>query len=163
MTKLHGQQDDLRMLRARAWVVPIASTLFASALATLPLVTPLAVLPPMGLLVLLSWRLLRPELWPIWVGLPLGFADDLLSGQPIGSAMGLWTISLIVLEMVDNRLVWRNYWRVALCVTGGWAVASVAGGGGSPSAVMPQMTVAILAFPLVQRACAVLDVWRLQW
>lgn len=169
MSRLYDQRADLRMLRARSWVIPIVSTLFGSALGLLPVVTTIALLPPIGLLVLLSWRLLRPELWPIWVGLPLGFADDLISGQPIGSAMALWTASLIVLEMVDNRLVWRNYWQewviaaalIALCVTGGWALATVAGGGGSPIVVVPQLIVAILCFPLIQRGCAVLDAWRL--
>lgn len=170
MSRLHDQRADLRLLRARAWIIPIASTLFGSALALLPTVSSIALLPPMGLLALLGWRLLRPELWPIWAALPLGFADDLFSGQPIGSAMGLWTASLIVLEMVDNRLVWRNYWQewviaaalITLCVTGGWALAIVAGGGGSPIVIVPQLIVAILCFPFVQRVCAMLDAWRLE-
>ena len=34
-------------------------------------------MPPFGLLVLLAWRLLRPELWRAWVGLPLGLPAEL--------------------------------------------------------------------------------------
>jgi hypothetical protein len=45
----------------RSQVTPIASTLFASALALLPIVSGAQLLPNFGLLALLSWRLLRPK------------------------------------------------------------------------------------------------------
>ena len=170
MRRLHGQQSDLRMLRARARIVPVVSTLAGSAVALLPLVATSAWVPPVGLLVLLSWRLLRPELWPVWIGLPLGLADDLVSGQPLGSAASLWTISLILLDITDIQLIWRDYWQewaiastfIALCICGGWAFAAFTGGGGSIAAIVPQLLAAIFLFPLVQRTCALLDRWRLE-
>lgn len=99
---------------------PIASVMLASALPVmLPLVANSAVVPPLGLLMFLAWRLLHPTLWPVWIGLPLGLWDDCLSGQPIGSAMGLWTIVMLVLDYVDQRTYWRGYWQ-------DWVIAGAA-------------------------------------
>ena len=77
----------------------------------LPIVSSAPVLPPFGLLFLLAWRLLRPGLWPVWVGAPLGLFDDLLSGQPIGSAIALWSLALILIDIVEQRFLWRNLWQ----------------------------------------------------
>src|SRR3546814_17500225 len=73
-------------------------------------------MPPVGLLLLLSWRLLRPDLWRTWIGVPLGLFDDIASGQPIGSAMCLWTVKLIGIDAVEHPMVWRSYrqdWLIA--------------------------------------------------
>ena len=35
--------------------------------------------------------------------------DDLYSGQPFGSAIMLWSIAAIALEIVETRLPWRNF------------------------------------------------------
>src|SRR3546814_19082335 len=62
-------------------------------------------------MVLLAWRLLRPESLKIWSPVLLGLFDDLLSGQPFGSAMLLWTICFFVIELIEIRLVFRDFWQ----------------------------------------------------
>ncbi|MFD2501348.1 rod shape-determining protein MreD [Rhizorhabdus histidinilytica] len=91
-------------------IVPILSTLAGSATALLPIVATEPIVPPFGLMMLLAWRLLRPEIWPVWVALPLGLADDLISGHYLGTAMILWTIAFLSLEWVDQALRWRDSW-----------------------------------------------------
>jgi rod shape-determining protein MreD len=90
--------------------VPIATVMFASALPLmLPLVANSPVLPPLGLLFFLCWQLLRTEMWPVWIGLPLGLWDDLFSGQPIGTAVGLWTLASIAIHYSSQRIYWRGF------------------------------------------------------
>lgn len=160
----------LRRLRRRAAAVPVVSTIGGSALALLPVVTEVPVLPPFGLLMLLGWRLLRPELWQAWAGLPLGLADDLLSGRPLGTSMVLWTAILLAVEATEDRMVWRGRaeeWLLAaiacgVATMGQWAVARFTGGGSPLRVTAPALAAAILCFPLAQRVCATLDRWRLR-
>ncbi len=162
--------DRARLLPPRARLVPIASTLLGSLTQALPLVATAPVMPPFGLLMLLGWRLLRPELWHAWVALPLGLFDDLAGGHPLGSATTLWTGGFLVLDMLDDRLVWRDYWiewlvatgLIVWCLIGGWAVATFTDGENTLSGVIPQMLVTIFCFPAIVRLCAVLDRWRLR-
>jgi len=84
--------------------VPVATVLIASALPLmLPLVASSPVLPPLGLLFFLCWQLLRTEMWPVWIGLPLGLWDDLFSGAPIGTAVFLWTAASIAIAYLSQR------------------------------------------------------------
>ncbi|BBD97722.1 rod shape-determining protein MreD [Sphingobium amiense] len=155
--------------RFRLEATPILTVLIGSALTALPLVAQSPVMPPFGLLILLSWRLLRPELWRAWIGVPLGLMDDMLSGQPIGSAMFLWTVTLIGIDAIEHRMVWRGYrqdWLIAtlaviFCLSGGLFFARIAGGGSVRFALIaPQMIWTILLFPFVVRQCARVDRWR---
>lgn len=158
-------------LRVRG--TPIATVMLGSLLPSLiPAVALSPAVPPLGLMMLLGWRLLRPELWPLWIGLPLGFFDDIVTGHPVGTAMCLWTMVLIVIDSVSIRLIWRDYWQ-------DWLIASAAiigvtamswlfmktfgsGGGGGPlTHQLPQVLLSVLTFPLVARQCARLDRWRL--
>jgi len=151
-----------------ARAVPAGTTLLASALSALPMVSDAPALPPLGLLTVLSWRLLRPELWGAWIALPLGLADDLLTGQVPGTAMASWTILFLFLDIVDERLMFRDYmldWTIAAigicaCITGAVLAAGI--GSGSLHIFVPQMLLAILCFPFVERICAAIDRWRLQ-
>lgn len=157
----------LALLRARS--VPIISTMAGSATALLPMVVTSPQVPPLGLLILLGWRLLRPELWPAWIALPLGLFDDVLSGQPLGSAMCLWTALLLALDLVDANLVWRDYWidwavasaAIILCIIGGFWFTGLNQSGISLMILLPQIVFSILCFPLVVRMCVRLDRWRL--
>jgi rod shape-determining protein MreD len=132
-------------------------------------VAPLPVIPPLGLLTLLAWRLLRPELWAPWVALPLGLADDLLSGQTLGTGVVTWTLCLLLVDAVEGRLLWRDYWQewlmaaalIAFAILAGWAIARWTGGAAPVALVLPQLAASILCFPIVGRVCAVLDRWRL--
>lgn len=160
----------LRRLRRRAAAVPVLSTLAGSATVLLPVVAPVPLLPPFGLLMLLGWRLLRPELWPAWVGLPLGLADDLMSGRPLGTAAVAWTLVLLSIDATEDRMAWRGRgeeWLIATLACGvttlwNWAIAHATGGNGPLRVTTPIVLASALAFPLVQRACARLDRWRLR-
>ncbi|WP_157220314.1 rod shape-determining protein MreD [Flavisphingomonas formosensis] len=171
MNAIRTPDEAIVALPARAWIVPVASTVAGSAVtALLPYVALSPSLPPFGLLMLLGWRLLRPELWRVWVALPLGLADDLLTGRPPGSAMTLWTLLFLMLDMVDSRFLWRDHWQdwllaavsIAFAIAGGWAIAAFQGGGGTIWVVMPQIVMTIFCFPLAERLCAALDRWRLR-
>jgi rod shape-determining protein MreD len=161
--------DERLLVPLRARVVPVASTIMGSMLAALPYVGDAPLLPPFGLLMLLGWRLLRPELWQAWVALPLGLFDDLMSGQPLGSGMTLWTIVLLTLDLSENRSVWHDYWHdllnsaiaLGFCLFGGWAVVAFTSGAGNVLTVLPQLAFAILAMPMAIRIVAKLDRYRL--
>jgi len=169
MSRAIRSDRELRVAQVRGQVLPVISTLLGSAMTLLPMIAAAPVLPPFGLLMLLSWRLLRPELWPIWIGVPLGLADDLLSGQPLGSAMLLWTIALLVIDQFDRRILFRDYWQdwliaalaIIICLVGGLFTANAAGGNAELQLIVPQLLTSIIVFPIVARLCAMLDRWRL--
>jgi rod shape-determining protein MreD len=135
----------------------------------LPIIATAPVMPPWGLLVLLAWRMLHRNLWPVWMGIPLGVFDDIFSGQPLGSAMMLWTLALLGLDVLDRRMIWRDFWQewgiagalVAAMLLLQLLISYATGGATNPLLLLPQMLLSILAFPLVARTCAMLDDWRL--
>lgn len=150
--------------------IPIISTLIGSLTPVLPIISTAPAMPPWGLLVFLAWRMLHRNLWPVWMGLPLGFFDDMFSGQPLGSAMMLWTLALLGFDILDRRMIWRDF-RLEWAIAGGLTIAilmvqlviAFAGGGATnPLLLFPQMVISCLAFPLVARSCAALDEWRLR-
>lgn len=150
-----------------AIVVPWLTVMLGSLSPTWPLIASAPLLPPMGFLILLAWRQLRPGLLPVWVGLPLGFFDDLYSGQPLGSAILLWSIALIILEVIELRFPWRNFlsdWLVAaalLLVYLPTAMGLSQGAAPSPLVLAPQLLISIFAYPLVGRLVALFDRVRL--
>ena len=149
--------------------VPWVTILLASVLPGWLLIASAPVLPPLGFLVFLGWRQLRPGLLPIWSGLPLGLFDDLFSGQPFGSAVLLWSLAAIVLDVVESRLPWRNFlteWLVAIGLIVGYVVFCVAltnltGAHAPMRIVVPQIVISVLAYPLVGRFVAMADRFRL--
>ncbi|MFM9977194.1 MAG: rod shape-determining protein MreD [Sphingomonadaceae bacterium] len=146
--------------------IPVASVMITSLAPLLPVIVTMPIVPPLGFMMLLAWRLMRTDLWPAWGALPLGLFDDLFSGQPIGSAMASWTLALIAIDMVDTRAIWRDYrqdWALAAALIVAqllWSLV-LAGGGMSPILLVPQMLLAILAFPMCARIAAALDRWRI--
>lgn len=157
--------------RLRLAAFPILSVMIASALPMmLPIIAAWAWLPPIGLALFLAWRLLHPTLWPVWIGLPLGLWDDLVSGQPVGSAMGLWTITLIAIDFIDQRTYWRGYWQDWLIAGIAMSVIIVAGAmlahpGAHPLTLLTfvdlQVIVTVLVYPFMVRVAAWLDSIRL--
>ncbi|HWJ68922.1 MAG TPA: rod shape-determining protein MreD [Sphingobium sp.] len=149
---------------------PIISVLLGSMIVALvPVVAQAPLLPPFGLMIFLGWRVLRPDIWPLWAGAPLGLFDDVMSGQPIGSAIFLWTAILLLLDVENQRHVWRDYWHgwftatlaLGLALTGGWFFVHIGGHGGSLVQILPQLAYSVGLFPLIVRLCAALDRWRL--
>lgn len=149
--------------------VPWLSIMLASVLPSWLFLASAPYVPPFGFLTLLAWRQLRPGLLPVWAGLPLGFFDDLYSGQPLGSAILLWSIAMIVLELIELRFPWRNFaleWAVATALIVVYIVAALgaanAGGGSAHIAFLaPQIILAVLVYPFVGRVVAGLDRFRL--
>ncbi|MFS0848671.1 rod shape-determining protein MreD [Novosphingobium panipatense] len=127
------------------------------------------VLPPLGFLIFLAWRQVRPGLLPMWAGLPLGLFEDLFSGSPYGTAVLLWSLAAIVLNDVENRLPWRNFlteWLVAIGLIVGYIVlclgiSNLAGASVPVRATMPQIVISVMCYPLVGRFVALMDRVRL--
>jgi rod shape-determining protein MreD len=149
--------------------IPWLSVMLASVLPALCFVASAPVLPPFGFMALLAWRQLRPGLLPVWAGLPLGFFDDLYSGQPLGSAILLWSGTMILLEAIEARFPWRAFlleWLVAAVLIMVYALACLAAanlaGAHAPIAVLaPQVILGVLLYPVIGRIVAALDRLRL--
>lgn len=152
---------------AVAIAVPWLTVMLGSLSPTWPLIASAPLLPPLGFLILLAWRQLRPGLLPVWAGLPLGLFDDLYSGQPLGSAILLWSMALIVLEVIELRFPWRNFfldWLVAAgLILAYLPVAMGLATGKAPSLLVlaPQLLLSILGYPLIGRLVALFDRMRL--
>lgn len=108
------------------WLAPV-TVMLGSLLTLIPIVATVPFLPPFGLMLLIAWRLRRPDCFKTWAAVPLGLFDDLVSGQPLGSAMLLWTIAYLAIDIIDARLVWRSFWHDFAIAAGGVAFALVAG------------------------------------
>ncbi len=163
-TRLNREPSALRKA-----AVPIASVLMGSLTPLVPLISSAPVLPPFGLMVLIAWQVLRPGLWPVWAGVPFGIFDDIFSGQPVGSAVLMWSVLLIAIDLIDQRYIWRNYWQdwfiaavsIILALAGGLAINNFLASDMRLSVLYPQMILAIFTFPLVLRLVARLDHIRL--
>jgi rod shape-determining protein MreD len=149
--------------------LPWASVMISSILPGLLLIASAPILPPLGFLAFVSWRQLRPGLMPVWAGLPLGFFDDLYSGQPAGSAVLLWSLAAIVLDEIEERLPWRKFlteWLVAMALILGYIVlslfiANIAGASTPLHVIVPQIVISLLFYPFVGRLVALADRIRL--
>jgi rod shape-determining protein MreD len=143
--------------------VPALSVVIASTFAVWPVIASFPVFPPLGLLMLLGWRLSRPLGLPVWAALPLGLYDDLLSGQPLGNAMLFWTLCFFMIDLIDQRVVFRDFWQdwliaggsICFCLILGRLVASPLAAH-VDTLLMLQIAVTTLLFPLATRICTML-------
>ncbi len=150
-------------------VVPALSVLAGSFCSLLPIISDTGWAPDFGFLMLIGWRLLRSDAGPAWWAAPLGLANDLITGSPIGQSITLWTAAMILLDIADRRTMWRDYWiewvmAAVLIVINEWFEWRVASWGGArmPLAVMaPAVLVSIVAFPAAGGLVHLLDRWRL--
>ena len=155
--------------RKGVMLIPAASVVAASALAVLPIVAHRAVFPDFGFLMLIAWRLLRADAWPAWWAAPLGFVNDLLTGMPIGLSVTMWTAVMLVMDLVDRRTMWRDYWiewalatvLVLVAETAEWKVAAWSGAPVPFLQIVPAVLISILAFPLFAFLASRIDRWRL--
>lgn len=152
-----------------AFGLPWLSIMLGSLSPWLPIITSAPVLPPFGFMMMVAWRLPRSGLLPLWAGLPLGFFDDLYSGQPMGSGVLLFSVTLIAIELLEARFPWRSFlldWLTASAIIAPYVVlAALLSGGISGfvqlSVIVPQVLVAIVLYPVVARLVAQLDRLRL--
>ena len=152
-----------------AYAIPWVSVMAGSLLPQLPIASAVPLVPPLGFLMLLSWRFVRPGLLPVWAGFPLGLFDDLFSGQPFGSAMVLWSLTMIGLEILEARFPWRGFyqdWLVAGLVAAWYLVMAALFSGGRIGGTMmlvlvPQLVLTLALIPVLARFTAGLDRFRL--
>jgi rod shape-determining protein MreD len=149
--------------------VPAATVVAASLLSALPIVSTSGWYPDFGYLVLISWRLLRADPWPAWWAAPLGLVNDLFTGYPIGFSMALWSATMLVLDLIDRRTMWRDYWiewvlaAVLLTIDEWlqWRVAALVGARIPFSRMLPPLIISICVFPLSAWLVSRVDGWRL--
>ena len=169
MSRIAGSSREVAIRDLRFRFVPLLSTVAAILLALMPIVMTTPLLPDLGLLALLTWRLLRPEIWPARLALGLGLVNDLVAGLPLGQSMLLWTAIFLVLDLIDSRLGFRDYmmdWLIAagaifFHALGAWYIGLLMGSDVRFSILLPQIGLSILAYPIVARIVLALDRWRL--
>ncbi len=165
----YGSRINRTQSPLRASIVPYASILIASLLPLFLLADVMPLVPPLGFLLFLSWRIMRPGLLPMWVGVPLGAFDDLFSGQPFGSAILLWSLTMIAFEAIETRFPWRGFWQdwftaglaIVLYVLLAMAVSGAALTTHQLIAAVPQVLLSVLLYPIISRMVAWLDRFRL--
>jgi rod shape-determining protein MreD len=145
------------------WLAPL-SVVLGSLVTLVPVVAVVPFLPPFGLMMLLGWRMVRGDSMRVWAPVFLGLFDDMVSGQPMGSAMLLWTVCVLVIDVLDTRLVWRDFWQDWLIASGAIGFYLIVGrffaspfGAHVDTAMLFQILIASALFPLVYRFCAWLD------
>ncbi len=166
-----GQRGHIgRGPRAGADYIPAITVIFGSMISLLPIVSATGWWPDWGLMMLVAWRLLRADAWPAWWAAPLGFANDLIVGNPIGLSIALWAAIMIAMDILDRRTMWRDYWIewaiaalfVALAELAQWRVAAILGAS-VPLGMSagPAIIISILCFPVAAFIAARIDRWRL--
>lgn len=148
--------------------MPPVTVVLGSMITALPIITDYPILPPMGLLVLLAWRLIRPGYWAVWAGFPLGLIDDIFSGQPFGSAAFLWSVIFLLLEAVDRKAVRRDYWQdwliastaTIIVLIGAMLIVDFQSNLLRFDLLVPQILLSVLLYPFVARLIGAIDNWR---
>lgn len=169
MSRIALTSGDVTRKHLRRKYLPIGTTIGASLLVLLPLVLTAPYVPDFGYLVFVSWRLLRPEMWTPRTSLSLGFLDDLISGHPLGQSMALWTITLLILDFIESKSMFRDFWMDWLLASvlilfhtfGTWAVAALMGAHIDFTVLWPQLAISVLVYPIIARIVVLLDRWRL--
>ncbi len=165
----YGRRINREQSPWRARSVHYITIMLGSVLPFLVLADVLPLLPPLGFLVFLGWRIMRPGLLPLWAGVPMGAFDDLFSGQPFGSGVLLWSLAMIILELIEARFPWRGFyqdWFTASLGAAAYILATMIVSGAQPTPVMflaclPQIALAILLYPFLAHLIAGFDRFRL--
>lgn len=165
----YGSRINRTQSPLRAGSVPYLSIMLGSLLPVFLLADVMPLVPPLGFLMLLAWRLMRPGLLPLWAGAPLGAFDDLVSGQPFGSAVLLWSLTMIAIELIETRFPWRGLWQdwftASLATLFYWLAAIMLSGAPvTPQLLvvaLPQVLLSVLLYPILARMVASLDRFRL--
>lgn len=168
-SELRGQSINRAPSPWRVRSVPYFSIILASLIPVILIADVMPIVPPLGFLMLLGWRMVRPGLLPLWVGAPLGAVDDLVSGQPFGSAILLWSLAMMAIEVIETRFPWRGFWQdwftASLIAAVYWCAALLVSGAKVSMELLsvsaPQALLSILLYPIIARLVARLDQFRL--
>ena len=171
MAKAYRSRINRQPSQFRMKIVPVVTVIMGSMIAAMPIITDYPILPPLGLLIILAWRLIRPGFWPVWAGFPLGFIDDMFSGQPIGSAAFLWSLMFLALEALDRKGVGRDYWQdwliaslaMVFVLVSGMLLIDVQTNLLRLDILLPQLLLSILVYPFIARLIGAIDMWRTAW
>jgi rod shape-determining protein MreD len=169
MSRIAGSRTDVMWREYKRRFVPVATTVFAILLGLFPLIVTAPIVPDLGFLVLITWRLLRPEIWLPTVALGFGLFDDLVSGHPIGQSMALWTIVFLLFDLIESRVDYKDFWfdwlfaaaAIILYTFGSWYIGVLMDSRAPFSTMLPQLGFSILAYPVIARLVLGLDRWRL--
>jgi rod shape-determining protein MreD len=170
MSRIAGSEAEVAIRDLRRRYVPLISTLVAILLAAiLPVVASSPWLPNLGFLILLTWRLMRPEIWPIWAAAGFGALADIVSGAPLGQSTLLWTAIFLGLDSLDAWMGVRDYWldwaaaiaAILFHSVGVWYIALLKGSDIAFWVMLPQLVMSVLAYPIAARLILSLDRWRL--
>ncbi len=160
----HRGPFDPPPLPIAALIIPSGSVIAGSLLTLLPMIASMPLLPPFGFMMLIAWRLARIEALPVWSPLLLGLIDDLFSGQPFGNAMVSWTVAFIVIDLLDQRLVARDFWQDWLLASGAITAYLLFGRlmatplqAHVDTIVLVQIVVAVMLYPIVAQVISWLD------
>lgn len=154
--------------RLARWI-PALSVVGATLLNVLPIMSTSGWYPEFGYLTLVAWRLLRSDPWPAWWAAPMGLLNDLIIGHPVGLSVFLWSSSMLVLDLLDRRTMWRDYWiewllaALLLLATSWvrWRIAAVSGASLPYMMTVPGLLISIFIFPVLARFASNIDRWRL--
>lgn len=152
---------ETKLPASRARAIPWATVMAGSLVTIIPVVATIPLLPPFGFVMLLAWRLLARFAFRPWAAAPLGLFDDLVSGQPLGSAVLMWSLAFVGIDMLEQRLAFRDYWQdwliasglIAACILGGRFIAGPVGAH-VDTVLIAQIVVTMLCFPLAARIVA---------
>jgi rod shape-determining protein MreD len=92
-----------------------------------------------------------------------------VAGHPLGQSMALWTAAFLILDFIDSRAVYRDYWMdwligavlILFHSFGAWLIARTMGSQAEFGVLWPQIGLSVLAYPVVARLVVALDRWRL--
>jgi rod shape-determining protein MreD len=169
-TALTGRHRIGREPAPYAPYVPAATVVFASLLTALPIISTSGWYPDFGYLALISWRLLRADPWPAWWAAPLGLINDLFTGYSVGFSVALWSASMLVLDLIDRRTMWRDYWTewglaavlLAFDQWLQWRLAAATGARLPVSTIVPPLVISVCVFPVSAWIVSRADAWRLR-
>lgn len=169
MNRIAGSNADYLWREYKRRFVPVASTVVACLLGLFPLIVTTPLVPDIGFLVLITWRLLRPEIWMPSVALGLGLFDDLISTHPLGQSMALWTMAFLLFDLIETRVSYKDFWfdwlfaagAITFYTLGMWYIGSLMDSQTPFSMLLPQLGFTILGYPVAARIILALDRWRL--
>lgn len=169
MSRIAGSRSDVAWREYKRRFVPVATTVIAILLGLFPLIVTAPIVPDLGFLVLITWRLLRPEIWLPTAALGFGLFDDLVSGHPIGQSMALWTMVFLLFDLIESRVDYKDFWfdwlfaglAIILYTFGAWYIGVLMDSRAPFAMMLPQLGFSILAYPVVARLVLGLDRWRL--
>src|SRR3546814_20678795 len=85
--------------------------------------------------------------------------------HPIGQSMALWTITFLAFDLLDSRVLFRDYWMdwffaalaILFYVWSGWLIGQMMGSSVAFAVMAPQLGAPVLAFPPLARIVLGID------